>query len=100
MNLDLARVAITGNKGSRGRLLAIAAGVAVGVAILLILWGAHSGVRARDERSAWTLIWRAPTVVDAGGDPGRISEDSIFAAQTFDYFGDERILMISVAAHP
>lgn len=100
MNLDLARLAISGNKGSRGRLLAIAAGVAIGVAILLVLWGASSGLSARDERTAWTFLWDAPAVVDADEMPATLSPDTIKAEQTYDYFNDERILRINVAALP
>lgn len=100
MNLDLARLAIAGNKGSRGRLLAIAAGVAIGVAILLMLWGASSGLRARDDRTAWTLLWQTPTLVDANGVPEPLSVDTIRAEQTYDYFHDLRIDRVDVAALP
>jgi ABC-type antimicrobial peptide transport system permease subunit len=97
MNLDLAQLAIAGNRGSRGRLLAIAAGVAIGVAILLILWGASSGLRARDERSSWTSTWNAPVVED--GD-GALTADSILAVQTYDYYQGERITKVDVASLP
>lgn len=100
MSLDLARLAIVGSRGSRGRLLAIAAGVAIGVAILLVLWGARNGLHARDERSSWTLVWGAPQVTTADGQPAELTEDSLLAYQTVDYFRDERIMRVGVATLP
>jgi hypothetical protein len=100
MNLDLMRVAVAGNKGSRGRLIAIATGVAIGVAILLILWGASGGLRARDERNAWTMVWDTPALVNADGASEPLSPETIKVEQTWDYFHDHRILRVDVAALP
>ena len=53
MNSGLLKLAVVGSRSSYGRLAGIAGGVAVGVCLLLLLWGGANGLSARDDRGAW-----------------------------------------------
>ena len=53
MNPGLLKLAVVGSRSSYGRLAGITVGVAVGVCLLLLLWGGANGLSARDERGAW-----------------------------------------------
>jgi ABC-type antimicrobial peptide transport system permease subunit len=53
MNPALLKLAIVGSRSSYGRLTGIVGGVAVGVCLLLLLWGGANGLTARDDRGAW-----------------------------------------------
>lgn len=56
MSRDVFRLALIGSRSAWGRPLGIVAGVAIGVALLLTLLGAASGLRARDQRTAWLNV--------------------------------------------
>lgn len=62
MNTVVLKLAITGSRSAYGRLAGIAAGVAVGVCLLLLLWGGANGLNARDDRGAWLREMGAPSV--------------------------------------
>lgn len=47
------KLAVVGSRSAYGRLAGIAGGVAVGVCLLLLLWGGANGLSARDDRGAW-----------------------------------------------
>lgn len=53
MNPGLLKLAVIGSRSAYGRLAGIAGGVAVGVCLLLLLWGGANGLSARDDRGAW-----------------------------------------------
>ncbi|RLP75582.1 ABC transporter permease [Mycetocola tolaasinivorans] len=55
MRLSLALV-LTQDRRSRVRILGIAAGIAIGVMLLLLLWGGYRGLESRSER--WDAISR------------------------------------------
>ncbi|WP_105030736.1 ABC transporter permease [Arthrobacter ruber] len=74
MNSVLLKLTITGSRSAYGRLAGIAAGVAVGVCMLLLLWGGANGLNARDDRGAWlretgTPSATYPTPPSAAADP-------------------------------
>lgn len=62
MNTVLLKLAITGSRSAYGRLAGIAGGVAVGVCLLLLLWGGANGLNARDDRGAWLREQGGPSV--------------------------------------
>ena len=75
----LLRLAVLGSWSAYGRLAGIVVGVAVGVCLLLLLWGGVNGLQARDDRGAWLresgspavsgsrrVRERSPRTVDAG----------------------------------
>ena len=53
MNAGLLKLAVVGSRSAYGRLAGIVGGVAVGVCLLLLLWGGANGLSARDDRGAW-----------------------------------------------
>ncbi|MFC8040176.1 FtsX-like permease family protein [Paenarthrobacter sp. NPDC057355] len=69
-NTGLFRVAVLGGRSAYGRLAGIAGGVAVGVCLLLLLWGGANGLQARDDRGAWLRETGNPSMsasLDASG---------------------------------
>ena len=62
MNPALLKLAVVGSRSSYGRLGGIAGGVAVGVCLLLLLWGGANGLSARDDRGAWLRETGLPSV--------------------------------------
>ncbi|WP_456504159.1 FtsX-like permease family protein [Arthrobacter sp. UYCu723] len=65
------KLAVVGSRSAYGRLAGIAGGIAVGVCLLLLLWGGANGLSARDDRGAWLRVdgsLSASTPV-AAGDP-------------------------------
>jgi hypothetical protein len=98
---SLAGLVTAGGRGARGRLAGMAAGVAVGVALLLLLWGGYDGFASRTERSTWTVLTSgvsARQVSDpAAAAPG---DDTVLASTVSDYFMGRTITRVDVAASP
>jgi len=71
VNPGLLKLAVVGSRSAFGRLAGIAGGVAVGVCLLLLLWGGANGLSARDDRGAWLRETGSPSVSRpvAAGDP-------------------------------
>ncbi|MDQ0820775.1 cell division protein FtsX [Arthrobacter sp. V4I6] len=71
MNPGLLKLAVVGSRSAYGRLAGIAGGVAVGVCLLLLLWGGANGLSARDDRGAWLREtgMSSVSVPVAAGDP-------------------------------
>ncbi|MGR0160861.1 FtsX-like permease family protein [Paenarthrobacter nitroguajacolicus] len=65
MNAGLFRLAVTGSRSAYGRLAGIAGGVAVGVCLLLLLWGGANGLQGRDDRGAWLRENGTPAFADS-----------------------------------
>jgi ABC-type antimicrobial peptide transport system permease subunit len=72
VNPGLFRLAVAGSRSAWGRLAGIAGGVAVGVCLLLLLWGGANGLTARDDRGSWLRETGGPsvTVPVTAEDPG------------------------------
>ena len=70
MNPAVLRLALVGSRSSLGRLAGIVGGVAVGVCLLLLVWGAGQGMIQRDARALWLDADRVPAVVAAAGAEG------------------------------
>jgi len=62
VNPGLLKLAVVGSRSAFGRLAGIAGGVAVGVCLLLLLWGGANGLSARDDRGAWLRETGSPSV--------------------------------------
>ena len=97
--LSLARWVTAGNRRARMRLAGIAAGVAVGVALLLLLWGAYHGIGARTERSTWTSL-SSGTSAKPVDDPAATApgDDTVLASTVSDFFMGRTITRVDVAA--
>lgn len=70
MNPAVLRLALVGSRSSLGRLAGIVGGVAVGVCLLLLVWGAGQGMIQRDARALWLDADRVPAVVAAADAEG------------------------------
>ncbi|KAM9861511.1 hypothetical protein ACI1US_02608 [Leucobacter sp. BZR 635] len=95
---------VTGReRGAWRRLVGIAAGVAVGVALLLLVLAAYSALGERSARSTWALPHFSAETIPAEGTP---TDDTVFVAvhgnfgSPGDYFSGQRITRIAIAATP
>lgn len=70
MNPGLLKLAVVGSRSAYGRLAGVTGGVAIGVCLLLLLWGGANGLSARDDRGAWLRETGRPSVAaPPTGDP-------------------------------
>ena len=72
MNRGLLKLAVVGSRSSYGRLAGISVGVAVGVCLLLLLWGGANGLNARDDARCLAARNRRPLGLNS--DVGRRSD--------------------------
>jgi hypothetical protein len=98
---SLARLVTAGGRGARLRLVGMAGGVAVGVALLQLLWGAYDGLASRAERSTWTALSSGVSAQQVS-DPAAaaLGDDTVLASNTSDSFMGRTITRIDVAASP
>lgn len=86
MNKGVFRIAVFGSRASYGRLAGIAAGVAVGVSLLLLLWGSVTGLTSRDARGAWLREGNA--VISASHS---ITADTLLMSSSDEIYRDQLI---------
>lgn len=98
--LSLVRLVTAGGRGAWGRLAAMAAGVAVGVALLLLLWGAYDGLASRTERSTWTSLTYGVSEPVRDLATAAPSDDRVLASTVTDYFDGSAITRVDIAATP
>jgi ABC-type antimicrobial peptide transport system permease subunit len=101
VNPGLLKLAVVGSRSSWGRLIGIAGGVAVGVCLLLLLWGGANGLSQRDERGAWLREFGNPASsvpLQAGGPtasgPGTpipLTPDKVLMSPSHEVFRDQLI---------
>ena len=92
-------------RGGRARLIGTAAGVAVGVALLLLILGAYNGLTDRTERSTWTYLSNGvSTTIAPGQNPIALNDGEVLAASTSaagtaaDLFDGHAITRVDIAA--
>lgn len=108
MNPGLLKLAVVGGRSAYGRLAGIAGGVAVGVCLLLLLWGGANGLSSRDERGAWLRETGRPSVAasptadpttSGPGTPVPLTADAVLMeANPVEVFRDQLINRRDVAA--
>lgn len=108
MNPGLLKLAVVGSRSAYGRLAGIAGGVAVGVCLLLLLWGGANGLGARDDRGAWLRETGVPSVSVpvAAGDPSAsapaaslpLSPETVLMESNAEVFRDQLISRRDFAA--
>jgi ABC-type antimicrobial peptide transport system permease subunit len=108
VNPGLLKLAVVGSRSAYGRLAGIAGGVAVGVCLLLLLWGGANGLSARDDRGAWLRETGHPSVavhptedpITSGpGTPVPLTHDLVLMeANAVEVFRDQLINRRDVAA--
>ncbi len=99
--LALTRLTATEGRGAWSRLVATAASVAIGVALLVSLWGTFNGLATRAERSTWTSLITAsgsgaalePPTADMG-------DDVVLASTVSDTFDRRTITRVDIASSP
>lgn len=96
MSLSLIRLVLLGGRGAWPRMFAIAGGVAVGIALLVLLLGASGGIQVRDARSAWLNPKGTPAVVDGAASP--VPDHSLLFTSSTDVFNSRQIEVRTVAA--
>lgn len=96
----VARLVLTGGRGSRLRLAGIVAGVAIGVMLILMLWAGFNALTARAERSSWALsqMQTGPPVESANRIA--LSPDQLISASQTDHFNGRLITRVDIAATP
>ena len=88
------RLAVRGGRDAAARLAFIAAGVAVGVTLLLAALASYNGLRAQDTRSGW-LATSAHNLEPSIGEP---TSDPILWRRTQDEFQGQSLNRIDLAA--
>lgn len=99
MNFAAARLIVFGAPGSTRRLVGIAAGVALGMAMLLILLGSYLHMADRDDRVAWQSIPYQSRDYDADGNPLPLAIDDqhVAVSNYLEYFRSEAFQVVRVA---
>lgn len=106
MNAGLFRLAVVGSRSAYGRLAGIAGGVAVGVCLLLLLWGGANGLQGRDDRGAWLRESGVPAFADSPDGSGLAKpipltpETALMKTRGTEIFRDQLIERRDFAALP
>lgn len=80
------------------RLLGTAAGIAIGVALLLLIIGSFTGLQNRTERATAFDIGLSDQVTPISEQP--LSDDEVMIASNLDLFGEQFITHVHLAATP
>lgn len=99
MKFELTKLLTANNRDAKKRLIGISAGVAVGVALLLLVGGAYNGLQQRELRSAWTQLG-GQTAVPLTGTVDRPKVGQVLASVSRDYYQGKAITKVMVAAPP
>lgn len=97
--LTLGWVLAAGERGGGRRLIGIAAGVAIGVALILLILAAYTGLGDRTERATWAVGGEPIDLSSALGD-GEVLVAVDGVSNAPDRFGDAEIVRVSIAATP
>lgn len=102
MNLTSARLLLLSGRTAYGRLVAIVAGVGVGVAMLLILLGAYLHLPDRDDRAAWRVPYGDRLEMDANSQVilPEPAPDAIAVDRQLDVAAGTVIDVVTVASSP
>ena len=96
----LARLILVDSRGAWVRLVGITAGVAVGVTLFLLLFGAYGALSDRQDRSSWlsaTGEYATDTNADTEGGVA-LGDDAVLALSSVDRHADAFITRLDVAA--
>ena len=93
----LARLILVDSRGAWVRLVGVTAGVAVGVTLFLLLFGAYGGLGDRQDRSSWLSLSTGEYVADTDAAVS-LDDDSVLAMTSFDRYADAFITRLDIAA--
>jgi hypothetical protein len=88
------RLTLNGGREAAVRLIATAAGIALGVSLLLVTVGATNGLKTQSARVAW--LYSAPTNIKPGVDESKT--DPLWFHSDGDQFGKRAIGRVDIAA--
>lgn len=97
MNPAVIPLVAAGGRGDRARLLGMVAGVMVGVALFLLLWGAYQALQLREERTAWLQFGGVDSTYVADLESGPAA-DAVVARLGTDHVADAAIQRVDVSA--
>nr|BFF15717.1 hypothetical protein GCM10025699_70200 [Microbacterium flavescens] len=97
MNPAVIPLVAAGGRGDRARLLGMVAGVMVGVALFLLLWGAYQALQLREERTAWLQFGGVDATYVADLESGPAA-DAVVARLGTDHVADAAIQRVDVSA--
>ena len=105
MNFDVTRLLIAHNQGAKKRLLGISAGVAVGVSLILLIWGTYNGLQNRELRAAWTQLGQGSAVPFNGGQASIAAQSELTSSQALasisgDFYQGQAITRVMIAVPP
>jgi putative ABC transport system permease protein len=93
----LARLILVESRGAWVRLIGVTAGVAVGVTLFLLLFGAYGAFGDREDRSSWTSVSTGEYV--SGSDTAvTLDDDSVLVLRSVDRHADAFITRLDIAA--
>lgn len=98
--LALSRLLLAQNRGDRLRLAGIAAGVAIGVLLTLLLWAGYTALAERSERSTWTDPDRQTGAVTHYDAEAGLADGEAAVARDVDYYRGQPITVLRITANP
>lgn len=96
----LTRLVTAEGRGAAGRLIGMAGGIAVGVALLLLLLGGYAGVTSRSERLSWPSLSHGESTELRDPAAAAPTDESVLAATNLEHFDGEEIIRVDIVATP
>lgn len=96
----LTRLVTAEGRGASGRLIGMAGGIAVGVALLLLLLGGYDGVTSRSERLSWPSLSHGESTELRDPTAAAPTDESVLAATSLEHFDGEEIIRVDIVATP
>jgi putative ABC transport system permease protein len=93
----LARLILVESRGAWVRLTGVTAGVAVGVTLFLLLFGAYGALGDRQERSSWLSLAGGEYITGSETDV-TLDDDAVLALRSVDRHADAFITRLDIAA--
>lgn len=96
----LTRLVTAEGRGASGRLIGMAGGIAVGVALLLLLLGGYDGVTSRSERLSWPSLSHGESTELRDPAAAAPTDESVLAATNLEHFDGQEIIRVDIVATP
>ncbi|WP_018253659.1 ABC transporter permease [Salinispora mooreana] len=96
----LTRLVTAEGRGAAGRLVGMAGGIAVGVALLLLLLGAYGGITSRSERLSWPDLHHGELTQVPDPAAAAPTAGSVLAATSLEHFDGREIVRVDIVATP
>jgi putative ABC transport system permease protein len=97
VNPALARLILVDSRGAWVRLVGVTAGVAVGVTLFLLLFGAYGALSDREARASWLSVAAGEYITGSDIDV-TLNDDAVLALRSVDRHADAFITRLDIAA--